>query len=62
MSYPYGRVIQVSKIFQKGKTQIPDEVRTLLKVVDGDKIVWIESADGKILVEGSKRRGRYEPT
>ena len=62
MSSPLGRVIEVSKLFQKGKTQVPDEVRKLLKLEDGDKLVWYETNDGKILVEGSKRRGRYQPT
>ena len=64
VSYPYTKVIEVSKVFQKGKTQVPEEVREMLKVVDGDKLVWIAS-DGKIIVEGSKRRGRegrYQPT
>jgi len=62
VSSPLGRVIEVSKLFQKGKTQVPDEVRKLLKLEDGDKLVWYETNDGKILVEGSKRRGRYQPT
>ncbi|MBA7493686.1 hypothetical protein ES702_04248 [subsurface metagenome] len=62
MSYPYTKVIEVSKLFQKGKTQVPEEVRKMLDVVDGDKLVWIAGADDKIIVEGSKRRGRYQPT
>jgi len=62
VSFPLGRVIEVSKLFQKGKTQVPDEVRKLLKLEDGDKLVWYETNDGKIIVAGSKRRGRYQPT
>lgn len=33
-------IIAVSKIFQRGKTVIPSEVRGLLCVSDGDRIVW----------------------
>lgn len=33
-------IIAVSNIFQKGKTVIPSEVRLILNISDGDKIVW----------------------
>lgn len=64
MSDPYAKVIDTSKLFQKGKTQVPEEVRKMLKVADGDKLVWILGASDKVFVEGSKRkvtRG-YQPT
>lgn len=62
VSFPLSRVIDVSRVFQKGKTQVPEEVRKMLHVADGDKLVWIESNDGKIIIEASKRRGRYQTT
>ncbi len=33
-------IIAVSKVFQRGKTVLPSEVRKLLNIKDGDKIVW----------------------
>ena len=33
-------LIAISRVFQRGKTVIPSEVRTLLNIKDGDKIVW----------------------
>jgi len=62
VAYPFDRIIDVSKIFQKGKTQVPGEVRKMLDVADGHKLVWIESNDGRIIIEASKRRGRYQKT
>jgi len=42
--------IDVSKVFDRGKTQIPSDVRRFLGLKDGNKIVWkLES--GKIVVE-----------
>ncbi|MBA7679820.1 hypothetical protein ES703_88124 [subsurface metagenome] len=62
VSFPLGRIIDVSKLFQKGKTQVPEEVRKMLDVFDGDKLVWIEGNNGRIVVLASKRRGRYQKT
>ena len=62
VSFPYERVVQVSVLFQKGKTQVPEEIRKILDVLDGDKLVWIEESNGDIKVKSSKRRdrkGRY---
>jgi bifunctional DNA-binding transcriptional regulator/antitoxin component of YhaV-PrlF toxin-antitoxin module len=33
-------IVAISRVFQKGKTVIPSEVRRLLGVSDGDKILW----------------------
>ena len=35
------RIIGVSSLFQRGKTHIPVDVRNILNVKDGDKIVWV---------------------
>ena len=37
-----GRIVATSKIFQKGKTQVPSEVRKDLGLKDGDTLVWIK--------------------
>ena len=44
------KIVALSKIFQYGKTQVPHEVRNVLHVEDGDKIVWY-SESNKIFVK-----------
>jgi len=41
--------IEVSRVFGKGKTQIPADVRKILGLQDGDKIVW-KLENGKMTV------------
>jgi bifunctional DNA-binding transcriptional regulator/antitoxin component of YhaV-PrlF toxin-antitoxin module len=43
-------MLAVAKITAKGQTTIPQEVRTALKVVPGDLIVWDVAADGTATV------------
>ena len=50
-----------SKIFQKGKTQVPSQVRRELDLKDGDTIVWIKSAEGYV-VERGKRKPLFRET
>ena len=42
--------IDVSKVFDRGKTQIPSDVRKLLVLKDGVKIVW-KLENGRVFVE-----------
>jgi len=42
-------IIDVSKVFDRGKTQIPSDVRKILGLKDGDKIVW-KLENGKMTV------------
>jgi len=56
-------IVAISKVFQKGKTVIPSEVRLILDVSDGDKIVWRHDKVGKIIyiqITGEKLV-RYTP-
>ena len=56
------QVIGVSKLFARGRTVVPSEVRKQLKVMDGDRLVWIRSGTGRISVEPSRApRGRFQP-
>lgn len=48
-TYPH-HVEAVSKVFQRGKIQLPSIVRRGLNVKDGEKILWIIQ-DGKWVVE-----------
>lgn len=41
--------IDVSKVFGRGKTQIPSDVRKILGLKDGSKIVW-KLENGKMTV------------
>ena len=45
-------ILKTSKVFQRGKTTIPVEIRKLLNVEDGDNVVWFYE-DGKIFIESS---------
>ena len=42
-------VIATSKVFQRGKVQLPSEVRERLNLKDGDKVVWFQF-QGRIYV------------
>ena len=46
------RIIGVSSLFQRGKTHIPVDVRNILNVKEGDKIVWVLES-GKICVRSA---------
>lgn len=46
----FPKILDVSKIFGHGKTQVPRDVRELLCTGDGDKLVWY-SDDGKVYVQ-----------
>lgn len=47
---PSNRTLAVSRIYQHGKTHVPSDVRNLLGLQDGDKIVW-KLENGKVTVE-----------
>lgn len=47
---PTESIVDVSKVFGRGKTQIPADVRKMLGLKDGDKIVW-KLENGKVVVE-----------
>lgn len=44
------KIYALSKVYQKGKTQIPSEVRRKLSIIDGDKILWLIK-DGNLVIE-----------
>lgn len=46
---PTESIVDVSKVFGRGKTQIPSDVRKTLGLKDGDKIVW-KLENGKMTV------------
>ena len=48
------KIIDTSTIFQRGKTQVPVEVRKFLGIEDGEKIVWILDS-GKIVIDSATR-------
>lgn len=48
-------VLDQSKVFQRGKTQIPKDVRKALHLEDGDKIIWY-SENNRIWLEKAMRR------
>lgn len=51
MTYEVTRkILGLSTLYQRGKTQIPSKVRKRLNLNDGDNIIWIV-IEGKIIVE-----------
>jgi bifunctional DNA-binding transcriptional regulator/antitoxin component of YhaV-PrlF toxin-antitoxin module len=44
------KVCALSKVFQRGKTQIPSEVRRSIGLQDGDKLLYILE-NGKWIIE-----------
>ena len=44
------KIHAISKVYQKGKTQVPSEVRRKIGLIDGDKILWIVK-DGNWIIE-----------
>jgi len=57
-----GDVLAVTKIFDRGKTVIPAEVRRRLGVSDGDRLVWLEDQMGRIYVAPGRRKGKFRVT
>lgn len=47
---PSRKIHAMSTLYQRGKTQVPSEVRRSLGMEDGDKILWIME-NGKWIVE-----------
>jgi len=54
------RVIATSKMFQKGKTVVPSEVRRILGIDDGDSIAWMyNELESTIVILTPKKAARY---
>ena len=45
-----GGVMAVSTVFQEGKTQIPVDVRKMLGLEDGRRLVWSVDLHGNVVV------------
>lgn len=43
-------ILDVTKVFQYGKTTIPARARRILGVKDGDSVVWMQDDGGRIVV------------
>jgi len=43
------KIIALSRVYQRGKTQVPKEVRDILGIEDGDKVLWLFES-GKLIV------------
>jgi AbrB family looped-hinge helix DNA binding protein len=48
-----GIIVGTSKVSAGGRTTIPDEVRELLKISEGDLIVY-EYTDGEVYIKAAK--------
>ena len=55
------QIVATSKIFQKGKTQVPSQVRKELDLKDGDTLVWIKIGE-RYAVERSLSKPLFRET
>jgi bifunctional DNA-binding transcriptional regulator/antitoxin component of YhaV-PrlF toxin-antitoxin module len=53
--------VATSKIFQKGKTQVPSQIREELNLKDGDTLVWMKSGE-RYVVDRSWRKTLFRET
>ena len=44
------KTLGLSKLYQHGKTHVPSEVRKMMTVKDGDRLLWFVE-NGKVVVE-----------
>ena len=55
------QIVATSKIFQKGKTQVPSQVRKELDLKDGDTLVWIKIGE-RYAIERSQHKPLFRET
>jgi len=51
-------VITTTKVFDRGKTTIPSEIRVAMSLSDGDKLVWKRSRLNRYFIEKVVSAGR----
>ncbi len=51
-------VIATTKVFDRGKTTIPSEIRRRMNLSDGDKLVWKRDNLGRYFIDKAIRRER----
>jgi len=45
-----GRIIGVRQVQDRGRIQIPKDIRRKLDLKDGDKVYWVYSPDGRFYI------------
>jgi len=45
-----GRIVGVRRVQDRGRVQIPKEVRDVLKIEDGDDLYWVRGLDGRFYI------------
>jgi len=53
-----GRIIAVRKVQDRGRVQIPKEIRKKLQIKDGDSIYWTEDTEGKYYILKATRASK----
>jgi len=49
-----GKIVGVRKIQDRGRVQIPVEIRRALGLKDGDSIYWVHGLDGRFYITKAK--------
>ena len=52
-------LIEVCKVYARGRVQIPSEIRDELGLKDGSKIAWFRDSDGTIYIKKVEKSVRY---
>jgi len=47
---PRKQVLGVTKMFGRGRVQVPKEARRILGLRDGDRVLWIQASDREVIV------------
>jgi len=45
-----GEIIGVRKVQDRGRLQVPKEIRDLLGLEDGDSVYWLRGLDGRFYI------------
>ena len=51
-------IIATTKVFDRGKTTIPFEIRVGISISDGDKLVWKRNNLGRYFIEKAIKSGK----
>ena len=51
-------VIATTKVFDRGKTTIPSEIRKKMDLSDGDKLVWNRDNLGRYFIQKATKGGK----
>lgn len=52
-------LIEIAKVYARGRIQLPSDVREFLNLKDGDKIAFIKDSGGAVFIKKVEKPLRY---